>query len=177
VVVLTEDMLRETKGHDHPLKSGALARASKLDAVDRLSLRFDLLEAISEYRALRASALRLWHNSSSDADDPDVNDITCFNESIDQSISQSVASYTRLVDQARDMFLAIVRHDLRNPPNATRKSCAYLQGFRRGPRVRASSVSVMERMYVDNFGPQALKTFPDNRAWLSPWHNQRQLVD
>jgi len=41
--------------------------------------------------------------------------VTRFNESIDQSITQAVASYTRKVDQSRDLFLAILSHDLLNP--------------------------------------------------------------
>jgi signal transduction histidine kinase len=50
----------------------------------------------------------------------DLDDITRFNESIDQSLSAAVGSYTRRVDQSRCMFLAILSHDLRNPLNCIR---------------------------------------------------------
>lgn len=109
---------KKSKGLEHPQEDDALDGASQLHAVDRLSLGFDLLEVISEYRALRASVLRLWHESAPAADDRDVDDLTRFNESIDQSITKAVASYTRRVDQARDMFLAILSHDL--PIRSTR---------------------------------------------------------
>ena len=38
----------------------------------------------------------------------DVNDLTRFNEAIDQSLAKSVSSYTTRIDQARDLFLAIL---------------------------------------------------------------------
>src|SRR5688500_15462026 len=98
--------------------SVALNGASDLHAVGRLSSGFDLMEVISEYRALRASVLRLWHDSSPRPIDFDVSDVTRFNESIDQSLCKAVSSFTRRIDQSRDMFLAILGHDLRNPLNS-----------------------------------------------------------
>ena len=82
--------------------SVALNGASEQHAVDRLGSGFDLMEVISEYRALRASVLRLWRDSAPHADDADVGDLTRFNESIDQSLSKAASSYTRRVDQSRD---------------------------------------------------------------------------
>ncbi len=150
------ERVQKSKGLDHPQESDALDGASKLHAVDRLSLGFDLLEVMSEYRALRASVLRLWHNSSPDPDDRDIDDITRFNESIDQSIAQAVASYTRRVDQARDTFLAILSHDLRNPLNAIAMTAQMVPlVYKESADAIAwaeqisSSVSVMERMIAD----------------------------
>ena len=54
------------------------------------------------------------------------NDLTRSDESIDQSLSKAVASYTKRVDQARDMFLAILSHDLRNPLDAIAMSASVL---------------------------------------------------
>jgi signal transduction histidine kinase len=93
----------------------ALNGASNLHAVGRLGSGFDLMEVISEYRALRASVLRLWEESAPDPHDCHAGDITRFNESIDQSLVKAASSYTKRVDQSRDMFLAILSHDLRNP--------------------------------------------------------------
>jgi signal transduction histidine kinase len=78
---------------------------------------FEIVEVISEYRALRASVLRLWSSSHPQLDINDVSDITRFNESIDQSLAAAVGSYTSRVDQSRRMFLAILGHDLRSPLN------------------------------------------------------------
>src|SRR5690349_12411241 len=62
----------KSKGLDQAQEDDALDGASKLHAVDRLSLGFGMLEMMSEYRALRASVLRLWHESAPGTDDRDV---------------------------------------------------------------------------------------------------------
>src|SRR5688572_15605674 len=43
---------KKSKGQDHPSESDALDGASDAHAVSRLSLGFDMLEVMSEYRAL-----------------------------------------------------------------------------------------------------------------------------
>lgn len=147
---------RKSKGLNHRLYENALDGASDAHAIDRLGLGFDMLEVMSEYRALRASVLQLWHDSEPDADERDVDDLTRFNESIDQSLSKAVASYTRRVDQARDMFLAILSHDLRNPLGAIAMSARVLpiltddksEIVECGLRI-ARSATVMERMISD----------------------------
>ena len=45
---------------------------------------------IAEYRALRASVIRLWRESEPVTDLNDLQDITRFNESIDQSLTHAV---------------------------------------------------------------------------------------
>jgi signal transduction histidine kinase len=104
----------------------ALNEASELHAIGRLGSGFDLLEVVSEYRALRASVLELWQDSGREPDVHDVDDLTRFNESIDQSVTRAVSSYTRRVDQSRDLFLAILSHDLRNPLNSIATSAELL---------------------------------------------------
>ena len=136
---------------DDPLDS-----ASDAHAVDRLSLGFNMLEVMSEYRALRASVLRLWRESAPVADIRDVDDQTRFNESIDQSLSKAVASFAKRVDQARDMFLAILSHDLRNPLSAIAMSATLLPmvtddkaEIQECSLTISRSASVMERMISD----------------------------
>jgi len=104
----------------------ALDGASESHAIGRLGSGFDLMEMVSEYRALRASVLRLWADSDPAPHERDVDDLTRFNESIDQSITKAVASYTRRVEQSRDLFLAILGHDLRNPLNSIAVSAELL---------------------------------------------------
>lgn len=142
---------RESDSQDDSLDG-----ASDAHAVDRLGLGFNILEVMSEYRALRASVLQLWRDSKPSADDRDIEDLTRFNESIDQSLSKAAASYTKRVDQARDMFLAILGHDLRNPLGAISMS-AQLLGIATDDKAEvaecgttiALSASVMERMIND----------------------------
>jgi len=123
----------KSRGHspEHAGVGGALSAglnsASELHAIGRLGSGFDLMEVVSEYRALRASVLRLWRNSVRQADHRDLDDVTRFNESIDQSVAKSVSSFTRTVDQARDLYLAILSHDLRNPLNSIAMSADLLR--------------------------------------------------
>jgi signal transduction histidine kinase len=100
--------------------------ASEVHATGRLGNGFTLMDVVSEYRALRASVLQLWRDSQPSPHDFDVNDITRYNESIDQSLSKAVSSYTKRVDQSRDMFLAILSHDLRNPLHSISMSAQLL---------------------------------------------------
>jgi len=150
------EQINKSKGRDHSPEDDALDGASELHAVNRLGLGFDLLEVMSEYRALRASVLRLWHDSLPTPEERDVDDLTRFNESIDQSIVKAVASYTRRVDQARDMFLAILSHDLRNPLNSIGMTASLVALGCENPAEAVAcsdqitrNVSVMERMISD----------------------------
>lgn len=116
----------KSKGRNPEKESGALNEASEQHAIDRLGSGFDLMEVVSEYRAMRASVLRLWDESGRQSEERDVDDVTRFNESIDQSMGKAVSSYTRRVDQSRDLFLAILSHDLRNPLNSIAMSARIL---------------------------------------------------
>jgi signal transduction histidine kinase len=100
--------------------------ASDIHAIGRVRSGFDLLAVIAEYRALRASVIRLWRGSTPAPDPRDLDDLTRFNESIDQSLTVAVRGYTQLVDQSRQLFLAILAHDLRNPLNAVTMSAEAL---------------------------------------------------
>ena len=123
----------KSRGRSHPVAGGdgdgdatTLNGASETHAIGRLGSGFDLLEVVSEYRALRASVLRLWRESGPPPDELDVDDLMRFDESIDQSITKAVGSYTKRVEQSRDLFLAILSHDLRNPLNSISMSAALL---------------------------------------------------
>jgi len=147
---------QKSKGLDSTQENSDLDGASDMHAVNRLSLGFDMLEVMSEYRALRASVLRLWHESSPAPHERDVDDLTRFNESIDQSLSKAVASYAKRVNQARDMFLAILSHDLRNPLGAIAMSAHLLPTVIEDKaeilecgKMVARSATVMERMISD----------------------------
>jgi len=98
-------------------ESDRLDNASSVYGVARVGSGFNLVEVVSEYRALRASVLRLWRQSNPTPDVNNLDEVTRFNECIDQSLAKAVTGYTKRVDQARRMFLAILAHDLRNPLN------------------------------------------------------------
>src|SRR5688572_20627962 len=103
-------------GHGAPgSASTRLDGASETHGVGRVGSGFDLAEVVAEYRALRASVVQLWRASVHDPHLRDIDDLVRFDESIDQSLTAAVLSYTRRVDRSRQMFLAILGHDLRNP--------------------------------------------------------------
>jgi signal transduction histidine kinase len=93
--------------------------AAEAHAEERLLSGFSIEQLAAEYRALRASVLHLWAAESKKGLTTDPDDITRFNEGIDQALAESIARYAKLVDQAQHLFLAILGHDLRNPLGAT----------------------------------------------------------
>ena len=100
--------------------------ASEVHAVARVHSGFDLLSVVAEYRALRASVIRLWRQSEPPYDRRDLDDLTRFNESMDQSLTEAIRSYSQRVDWSRQMFLAILGHDLRGPLDSVRLSATVL---------------------------------------------------
>lgn len=76
------------------------------------------MELVGEYRALRASVIRLWSESAAQPDVRDLVDLTRFNETIDQSLAEAVRNFTTHMHRSREIFLGILGHDLRNPLNA-----------------------------------------------------------
>lgn len=92
--------------------------AAEIHASLRLSDGFNIDQMVSEYRALRASVLKLWAATSKVLPGTDLEDMTRFNEAVDQAMTESVAEYTKMVNQSRDLFLGVLGHDLRNPIGA-----------------------------------------------------------
>jgi signal transduction histidine kinase len=86
---------------------------------------FDLRQLAAEFRALRASVLRLWLKRGLQ-DETAFYQMTRFNESIDQALAESIANYSDEVARSRDTFLAILGHDLRSPLSAIANSSLYL---------------------------------------------------
>jgi len=126
-------------------ESDRLDHASKVHGVERMGFGFDIMEVVAEYRALRASVLRLWRESCPQPDSNDISDITRFNESLDQSLAEAVGSYTQRVDQSRRMFLAILSHDLRNPLNNIRMAAQVASHIPNEDAGATKALSMIER--------------------------------
>ena len=92
--------------------------AAQTHAAIRFAGGFDIGQMASEYRALRASVLKLWTNTGPAFDAEDIADMTRFNESIDQELAESVSFYTDRVAQSRELVVGILSHDLRTPLQA-----------------------------------------------------------
>jgi signal transduction histidine kinase len=81
----------------------------------RQSSGFTLPQLTAEYRALRASVLRLWLPKIRTVTKTSAEDMSRFHEGIDQALQESVIQFAQKTDRARDTFLAILGHDLRSP--------------------------------------------------------------
>lgn len=82
---------------------------------------FDLNQLGAEYRALRASVIRLWtQKHPSKMDSAVVEDMIRFNEAVDQAVAESTSRYAAELALSRDTFMAILAHDLRSPLSAIR---------------------------------------------------------
>lgn len=108
-----------------PVLDGKETAAATHGALRHL-VGFDLRQLAAEYRALRASVLKLWREHHSMREDPMLTEITRFNEAVDQALAESIASYSVEVASSRDTFLAILGHDLRSPLSAVSMSAQYL---------------------------------------------------
>ncbi len=83
---------------------------------------FDIVQMVSEYRALRSSVIILWTKANRTLSDEDVVDLTRFNESIDQALAESVGKFTQKVDYSKDLLLGVLGHDIRSPLGAMNMS-------------------------------------------------------
>jgi signal transduction histidine kinase len=81
---------------------------------------------VAEYRALRASVIRLWTKELKEVTLVDLDDLTRFNEAIDQSLTESITEFTIDLDRSKEMFLAMLGHDLRTPIGAIMTSAKFM---------------------------------------------------
>lgn len=91
--------------------------AAETHAALRLAGGFNIDQMVSEYRALRASVIKLWSKATPVMNSTDILDLTRFNESIDQELAESVSHYTQKVNYSKDLFMGILSHDLSTPLN------------------------------------------------------------
>lgn len=101
--------------------------AAEIHAALRLAAGFDIDQMVSEYRALRASVVKQWVAQHKVLATTDIEDLTRFNEAIDQAVTESVAHYTKTIDHSRNLFLGILGHDLRNPIGAASMAARHLE--------------------------------------------------
>lgn len=107
----------KSKGNAEPAEEG-IETAAEVHGAGRAESGFTVAEMVSEYRALRASVIRLWTQSTGTLTGADLEDLMRFNEAIDQALAESITRYTQDIDRSKDMFVAILGHDLRNPLGA-----------------------------------------------------------
>ncbi|HEX2080058.1 MAG TPA: sensor histidine kinase [Longimicrobium sp.] len=102
------------------------ATAAEEHGAGRAESGFSVEQMVAEYRALRASVIRLWTQARGELTPADVGDLTRFHEAIDQSLAESISRYTQDLDRSKQMFLAILGHDLRTPLGAILTSARFM---------------------------------------------------
>ena len=108
-------------------KTPALDIAAASHGELRHTAGFDLVQMTSEFRHLRACVLRFWGESISTPNHTNFQDMVRFNEAIDEALAESTAAYAEQVNRSRDIFLAILGHDLRAPLQAVSMSTEMLE--------------------------------------------------
>ena len=119
--------------------------AAEQHGTDRADSGFTLEEMFSEYRALRASVLRLWIAERGQPDETDLQDLIRFNEAIDQALAESIRRYARSISSSREMFLAILGHDLRTPISAIVTAAGFMEAQQTDDGASPGMASVIRR--------------------------------
>lgn len=107
-------------------KDASVNTAAAVHGGLRHTAGFDLRQLFAEYRALRASVLRLWSEQAGESSPDAMYQMTRFNEAIDQALAESVARFSDDVDRSRTTFIAVLGDDLRTPLQALSTSAATL---------------------------------------------------
>lgn len=147
--VLARDILIEETAEQTLAKSQGLdalaagdESASSIHGRLRYASGFTLLQLIAEYRALRASVLKLWEQDYADEAHDRLQQVMRFNEAIDQSLAEAAVAYSDKLNETRDTFLAILGHDLRSPLAATSTAGDFLMTGAFDEHVKQTGVRV-----------------------------------
>jgi signal transduction histidine kinase len=116
--------------------------AAQTHAVLRARGGFDINQLVAEYRALRASVLRLWMDSSP-LDKAGIDDIIRFNEAIDQAVAESVSHFHQTVEQYRNLLLGMLGHDMRSPLSSIIMTASHLAALSAGEEVSEAAARLI----------------------------------
>ena len=132
-----EDQFEKSKGQA-PRLAGVPETAAQTHALLRARSGFDINQMVAEYRALRASVLRLWMEGC-EPDSHREDDMVRFNEAIDQAVAESVSFFSAQVDLGRNLFLGMLGHDMRSPLQTIQITASYLAALNAGEKVSGAA--------------------------------------
>jgi signal transduction histidine kinase len=89
--------------------------AGEAHGAERAEQGFTLEEMIGEYPALRTTVVRLWEESAPPPNADTRRDLQLFHAAVDMALTQSVREFMGKVDRAKELFIGILGHDLRDP--------------------------------------------------------------
>jgi signal transduction histidine kinase len=138
------DEQQETKSKGHAPKPLRISAANEHGSVRQIE-GFGLNEMVSEFRALRASVIRLWTRDLPGANPAALDQLTRFNEAVDQALHDSVERFSAGLDRSRNLLLGILGHDLRSPLGAAINSAKYLLQSEGLSGVQIKSTSIILR--------------------------------
>jgi signal transduction histidine kinase len=111
--------------------------SGNLHADDRIHHGFTFRSVLAEFRALRATVLRLYAESG----DTDLIEVRRFNEAIDEALTASMDRFAIRTDLFRDQFIGVLSHDLRTPLGAISAGAAILAVPEDNPQRRSRVVT------------------------------------
>ncbi len=135
---------RENKSLGERDGTSHFSLVSEKHANARASQGFSITDVTAEFRALRAAVLRRWERSGSPSAAA-FQEMIRFNEAIDQALSESVRGYSARIDRGRDLFVAMVSHDLRSPLVAIAASAHILRNDTKLPAQSRDVAAISER--------------------------------
>ncbi|SAL86971.1 histidine kinase [Caballeronia choica] len=138
----TREAQREKSLGEGPSPIDAAETAAQTHALLRARAGFNINQLAAEYRALRASVLRLWMDDCQ-PEAPDLDDVIRFNEAIDQAIAESVAFFSAQIEQSRNLLLGMLGHDMRSPLQAIQVTASYLEALSAGERVSEAAARLI----------------------------------
>ena len=158
LMAVVDDICMPQTAEEQSLKSRGRGSAKimeasgRLHADDRIQHGFTFRAVLAEFRALRATVLRLYEESG----ETDLADVRRFNEALDEAMTESMDRFARQTDRFRDQFIGILGHDLRTPLGAVTAGAALLaipednpeRRLRIVPRI-INSAQRMERLIAD----------------------------
>ncbi len=99
-----------------PKEGGVHDSAAETHANLRFTGGFDTVQMMAEFRALRASVIKLWRADWADTETGDIlPDLLRFNEAIDQVMAESLSRFTDKVSHSGSLFIGTLVHDFRDP--------------------------------------------------------------
>ncbi|MEQ5844316.1 HAMP domain-containing histidine kinase (plasmid) [Paraburkholderia acidicola] len=138
----TREAQREKSLGRGPGPIDATETAAQTHALLRARGGFNIRQLAAEYRALRASVLRLWMDDCEPVGS-DLDDIIRFNEAIDQALAESVTFFSAQVEQNRNLLLGMLGHDMRSPLQAIQMTASYLEALNAGERVSQAAARLI----------------------------------
>jgi signal transduction histidine kinase len=125
-----------------PVARGAPETAAQTHAVLRARSGFDINQLAAEYRALRASVLRAWTDACPTAGAADFEQVMRFNEAIDEALAESINFFSVQIDQARNLLLGTLAHDMRSPLQSIQMTATYLGALNAGDEVSEAAARI-----------------------------------